>query len=88
MKKQNDEVNEIVLVGEQVKEAVVKHLGCIFTKEGDKNNRDITERINKYNRCVCSLYPVLKDRYIPLEAKRTIFQSILTPICIRELGSD
>ena len=81
VKKQNDEVNEIVLGGEQVKEAeVVKYLGCIFTKEGDKNKREITERISKYSRCVCSLYPVLKDRYIPLEAKRTIFQSILTPI--------
>lgn len=70
VEKQNDDVEEIVDGGEGVKGAgLVKYLGCSFTREGDKNRRERTKRMTKYRRCVCSLSPVLKDRYIHLEQK-------------------
>ncbi len=74
-------MEDIEIEGEVVREAKwVKYLGCMFAMGGDKNKREITERIVKYSRCVCVLYPVLKDTYIPIVAKRKIFDSVMVPI--------
>ncbi len=74
-------MEDIEIEGEVVREAKwVKYLGCMFAKDRDKNKMEITERIVKYSRCVCALYPVLKDTYIPIEAKREIFNSVMVPI--------
>ena len=41
---------------------------------------DIAERIGKYGRSVNCFYPLLKNQNVPLQAKRVIFESILTHI--------
>lgn len=69
-------MQQIVVGGARVKE-LVKYLGYIFTK-GDKNKREITERITTYIKCVYSLYLSLKDKYIPLDVKQRNGILILT----------
>lgn len=59
----------------------VKYLGSTYGREGG-NKLEITERINKYSQNVKCLYPILKDKHVPLEAKRVIFESILIPSLI------
>ena len=54
----------------------------MFTKEGNTNKAEITERITKYNRCAAALYPIMTDRYVPEKVKTTIFEGLLTPIMI------
>ncbi len=53
----------------------------MFAKEGG-NKRDISERIGKFSMNVGALYPIIKDLHVPLEAKRVIFNTILTSILI------
>ncbi len=41
---------------------------------------EVTERINNFSRSVRDLYPLLKERVIPLETQTIIFETVLTPI--------
>lgn len=64
---------------EESEKLCVNYLGCIFKKDGE-NKGGIIERTSKYSRGACAFYPILKDGYIPTEAKKTIFESTLVPI--------
>ncbi len=56
-----------------------KYLGCMLTKQGE-SRMEVTERINKFSRNVGALYTLLKEREIPLETKKIIFETVLNPI--------
>ena len=56
----------------------VKYLGSVFSSEGN-NKMEINDRIMQYTKATGALYPLIKDVHIPLAAKKTIFESILTP---------
>ena len=77
IRKENYNTEEIEIENEYVKEAeFVKYLGSVFTKEWYKNREEITQRILKYSRSVCALYPILKDKNILIEAKKAILESV------------
>ena len=57
---------------------IFKYLGSVITKEGG-NKRDISERINKFSANVGALWPIIKEKHVPLEVKRIIFNTVLTP---------
>ena len=60
-----------------VKKAI--YLGSNFSQEGD-NKKEVTERITKYSNSIAALYPLLKDKFIGIDVKKVIFESVLTPI--------
>ena len=57
---------------------IFKYLGSVVTKEGG-NKRDISERINKFSASVRTLWPIIKEKQVPLEVKKIIFNTVLTP---------
>ncbi len=56
-----------------------KYLGCILNKQG-VSSMEVTERIKKFSRSVGALYHLLKEREIPLEPKKIIFETVFTLI--------
>lgn len=54
------------------------YLGSKFTGTGVME--DISERIQKYNKVTQTLFPIIKNKNVPLEAKRTIFETVMTPV--------
>ncbi len=73
---------DIIIEGREVKNTeCFKYLGSIFSKEGG-NKRDISERIRKFSMTVGALYPIIKDQHVTLEAKKVIFNTVLTRILI------
>ena len=58
-----------------------KYLGGLFGREGG-SALEISSRIDQYGRTVRALYPIIRDRWMGGEVKRTIFESILTPILL------
>ena len=55
-----------------------KYLGVKIKSTGGIQD-EITERINKYSRQFHLLYPILKERHIPIEIKRLIYTTVLIP---------
>jgi hypothetical protein len=55
------------------------YLGVNINNENIQET-EINNRINEYNANVCMLYPILKDRNVPIQCKIIIFNSILKPI--------
>ena len=71
---------DIQVEGRYLKEVEkFEYLGSVFGGAGGVE-KDIAERIGKYGRSVNCFYPLLKNQNVPLQAKRVIFESILTPI--------
>ena len=76
----NHEEVQIMVNGTPIRNVEkVKFLGGTFTNEGN-NTTEKTERISKYSNAVFALYPLLRDKYIPQQAKTIIFEGVLTPI--------
>ena len=50
--------------------------------DGTLKEREINERMSKYNTNVGMMYPLLKDRYVPRESKIIIYKTILKPILL------
>ena len=57
------------------------YLGVLFTQDNTQN-RAIAERIQKFNANLNMLYPLLKDKNIPIHCKTTIYNTILKPILL------
>ena len=57
------------------------YLGVLFDEE-NRQILEISNRIQKYNANVNILYPILKDKNVPVKAKIIIFTTILRPILI------
>ena len=55
-----------------------QYLGSVVTEEGG-NGRDTSEKINKFSASVGTLWPIIKEKQVPLEVKRIIFNTVLTP---------
>ena len=56
-----------------------KYLGSVVTEEGG-NGRDILERINTFSTSVGTLWPIMKEKQVPLEVKRIILHQQITPL--------
>ena len=52
----------------------------VCVNDGNLQEREITERISKYNINVGMMYPLLKDRHVPRQSTIIIFKTILKPI--------
>ena len=55
------------------------YLGVVFNEQ-NKQEAEINNRIKKYNGNLSAMYPLLKDRNIPVKVKLIIFNTILKPI--------
>ena len=55
-----------------------KYLGIKIKSTGGIQD-EITERINKYSRQFHLLYPLFKEKHIPIEIKRLLYTTILMP---------
>ena len=58
-----------------------KYLGSVTTRESG-NKAEITERISNFSRQAAALQPVLRDRLVSNEVKKTIFNTILKPVLL------
>ena len=52
----------------------------VCVNDGNLQEREITERISKYNINVGMMYLLLKDRHVPRQSTIIIFKTILKPI--------
>ena len=58
-----------------------KYLGVLFTSDNSQEET-IIDRIQKFNANLNMLYPLLKDKNIPIQCKVTIYTTILRPILL------
>ncbi len=58
-----------------------KYFGSVMSNKGG-SDEDITKRISKFSNSLSALYPLLKDKYVPLESKKIIFETMLTLVLI------
>ena len=58
-----------------------KYLGVKIKSTGGIHE-EITERISKYSKQFHMLYPIFKEKYIPIEIKRLIYTTVLIPTLI------
>lgn len=73
---------EVIINGDTIsKVEQAKSLGAIVTKEAG-HRADITARITKFSQQAEALHPILRDKILSLEVKRTIFNTILKPILL------
>ena len=56
-----------------------KYLGVVVD-DGNKQETELTARIEKYTRNFMMMYPLLKEKCIPKQVKTTIYTTILKPI--------
>ncbi|XP_076042235.1 uncharacterized protein LOC143026119 [Oratosquilla oratoria] len=66
------EIDEIILK----QTTADKYLGVMYDDKGTHEGA-ILDRIQKYSANVTFLYPLLKDKYIPVKIKTTIYKTIL-----------
>ena len=57
------------------------YLGSKFT-ENNSQEAEIDNRINKFNKNLGMLYPLIRDRNVPIKCKTTIYTTILRPILL------
>ena len=57
-------------------------LGVQMNEESYKQDIEIDNRINKFNKNLGAIYPLIKDRNIPAKCKTIIYDTILRPILI------
>ncbi|KAI8482431.1 hypothetical protein Bbelb_398270 [Branchiostoma belcheri] len=73
---------EVIINGDTIgKVEQAKYLGAIVTKEAG-HRTEITTRITKFSQQAAALHPILRDKIVSLEVKRTIFNTILKPILL------
>ena len=73
---------EIYCEGERLTETEnFQYLGINLNKR-NLNENEINKRIRKYNASVSTLYPLLKDKHVPIKCKVIIFNTILKPILL------
>ena len=90
--KMNVEKSEVMLVARTQREVIItvegqrlkvvtdfKYLGVNFNNEGEMD-REINSRIGNYSKNLGLMIPLLKEREIPREVKKTIYTTILRPI--------
>lgn len=65
---------------------ISKYLGGIVNKEGGEK-RDVSYTIKKFSASAGALWPVIKERYVPLKVKKIIFNYVMTPTVIYGLES-
>ena len=58
-----------------------KYLGAIVN-EKNLQEKEIVNRISKYNSNLGLFYPLLKDKHVPVRSKLTIYLSIMRPLLI------
>jgi hypothetical protein len=75
----NEDMN-VLIEGERIEEVdSFKYLGSVFHRKG-RVDFDVAERISKFGRSVEMFYPFLREENVPLNVKKIIFESILTPL--------
>src|SRR6201990_197648 len=74
------ETIDIRIQGEEIRQVIsFVYLGITFEEQG-QIEREMTRRIDKFTRNVGMLYPILRERAVPVKVKVTIYCSILRPI--------
>jgi hypothetical protein len=76
----NREENLNVVINNQMLKNVdnFTYLGSVFTSK-NSIGMDITKRIKTYSKEAGRLYPILKEDSVPMNVKKLIFETILTP---------
>ena len=79
--RQKEESN-INIGGHRIKQTEnFTYLGVNINEE-NLQIQEISTRINKYNKTLILLYPLLRDKHVPTESKMIIYTSMLRPVLI------